>query len=463
MKRIVTLLATLCLFQSSHAATAVPDAISFQGRALTATGALMGSGTPVNRTVTFRIWDHASNSLTANLLYSEQQVVTIAEGEFSVLIGTGTATAGAPLGYSETAKGLPTVKISDAFGGVTRYLGVTIDDGTAAVDNEISPRQQFVTSTYAMRAKVAEGVDGSAITTAMLANSAVTTSQVGDAAITNSKLAANAVTATQIVDATIITTKLADASVTTLKIADANVTTAKLADASVTSGKLADASVTTAKLADSAVTSAKIAAGTIAADNLATGSINSTSILDGTIATADMANSAVTGAKIATDTIAAGNIAAGAVGTSEIADGSITASDLGAAGITGDETSQLRIVRGTLYATSTAAGNIANGVTKTGTGWSYTYNNTAFRAGLKITFSPPFSATPTITVSNNSVFGRMPYVMRPLAGATQPVGVTAPDANGFWYGCSIYATDNCSDPLNPAAGGGMEFIAIGPR
>lgn len=273
MKRIASLLATLCLFQSSHAATAVPDAISFQGRALTATGALMGTGTPVNRTVTFRIWDHSSNSLVTNLLYSEQQVVTIAEGEFSVLIGTGTATAGTPLGYSETAKGLPTVKISDAFGGVTRYLGVTIDDGTAAVDNEISPRQQFVTSTYAMRAKVAEGVDGSAITTAMLANNSVTTSQVGDAAITNSKLAPNAVTATQIVDATITTAKLADASVTTAKIADANVTTAKLADANVTTAKLADSAVTTAKLA--------------------TGSVNSTAILDGAITGTDIANTTI--------------------------------------------------------------------------------------------------------------------------------------------------------------------------
>ena len=273
MKRIASLLATLCLFQSSHAATAVPDAISFQGRALTATGALMGAGTPVNRTVTFRIWDHPSNSLVTNLLYSEQQVVTIAEGEFSVLIGTGTATAGTPLTYSETEKGLPTVKISDAFGGVTRYLGVTIDDGTEAVDNEISPRQQFVTSTYAMRAKVAEGVDGSAITTAMLANNSVTTSQVGDAAITNSKLAPNAVTATQIVDATITTAKLADASVTTAKIADANVTTAKLADANVTTAKLADSAVTTAKLA--------------------TGSVNSTAILDGAITGTDIANTTI--------------------------------------------------------------------------------------------------------------------------------------------------------------------------
>jgi len=263
MKRIASLLATLCLFQSSHAATAVPDAISFQGRALTATGALMGAGTPVNRTVTFRIWDHPSNSLVTNLLYSEQQVVTIAEGEFSVLIGTGTATAGTPLTYPETEKGLPTVKISDAFGGVSRYLGVTIDDGTDAVDNEISPRQQFVTSTYAMRSKVAEGVDSSAITTAMLANNSVTTTQVNDAAITNSKLAANAVTATQIVDATITTAKLADASVTTAKLADSAVTTAKIADANVTTAKLATGSVNSTAILDGAITGTDIANTTI--------------------------------------------------------------------------------------------------------------------------------------------------------------------------------------------------------
>jgi hypothetical protein len=440
MKRIVSLLAALCLFQSSHAATAVPDAISFQGRALTATGALMGSGTPVNRTVTFRIWDHASNSLTANLLYSEQQVVTIAEGEFSVLIGTGTATAGTLLGYSETGKGLPTMKISDAFGGVTRYLGVTIDDGTAAVDNEISPRQQFVTSTYAMRAKVAEGVDGSAITTAMLANSAVTTSQVGDAAITNSKLAANAVTATQIVDATITTTKLADASVTTLKLADANVTTAKLADANVTTGKLADASVTTAKLADSAVTSAKIAAGTIAADNLAAGSVTSTAILDGTIATADMANSAVTGAKIATDTVIAGNIAAGAVGTSEIADGSITASDLGAAGITGDETSQLRIVRGAVAANGTTINN-GSGFTPT----KISPTSPIPAGSYRVRFATPFSSTPAVTVSGNNPAG------------TLDVRATVYNASSLGFDIGVVVNGAWSDAS------GYSFIAIGPR
>ena len=454
--RLLPLLAAFALLGSAHAqTTAVPDYLSYQGRALNADGTTIGSGTPVNRTVTFRVWDHPSNGLAANLIYSEQQVVTISNGEFSSLIGAGAATTGTPLGYSESTKGVPTVKIStpSVFGAATRYLGVTIDDGTAAVDNEISPRQQFVTSSYAFRAKVAESVDANAISSAMLATGAVGSTQLAAASVTNAKLGTDAV----------LTTNIGNLNVTTAKLADLNVTTAKIADLNVTTAKLADLNVTTGKLADASVTGAKIASATIAADNLAAGAVTSTAILDGTIATADMANSAVTGAKIATDTVVAGNIAAGAVGTSEIADGSITASDLGAAGITGDETSQLRIVRGTLQATSVNAqgSTFANGVTKTGTGWSYAYNNTAFRAYIKVTFSPPFSATPTIILSNSSITGRMPYVMRPFAGYVQPVGVTAADANGFWYGAT-FGTDNCSDPLAPA-NGGMEFIAIGPR
>ena len=262
MKRIASFLVTLCLLQSAYAASAVPDVISYQGRALTATGALMGTGTPVNRTVTFRVWDHATNSLTANLIYSEQQVVTIAEGEFSVLIGTGTAT-GSPLGYSETNKGPGTIKISDAFGGASRYLGVTIDDGTTAVDNEISPRQQIVSGAFALRAKVAEGVDGLAITTAMLANNAVTTTQVNDAAITTGKLAANAVTATQIATATITGAKIATDTIVAGNIATGAVGTDEILDGTIATVDIANLAVTTAKIADGAITGTKIATGSI--------------------------------------------------------------------------------------------------------------------------------------------------------------------------------------------------------
>ncbi len=359
----------LCLLQSSYAANVVPEAISYQGRALTATGALMGAGTPVNRTVIFRIWDHPSSSLTGNLVYSETQVVTIAEGEFSVLLGTGSATVGIPLSYSETAKRL--ASISSAFAGSVRYLGVTIEDGTDAADNEISPRQQMVSGAFAMRAKVAESVDGLAITTAMLANSSVTNAQVGDAAITTSKLAASAVTATQIADATITTAKIADGIITSAKILDGTIATADIADGSLTTAKILDGTIATADMADGSITSAKIAVGTIATADIAASSITTAKIADGTIATADMAASSITtakiadgtiatadiadvsitSAKIATDTILAGNIAAGAVGTSELATG-------------------VNISAGTLSTTgaATVAGKLGVGTTNTSQG-----------------------------------------------------------------------------------------------
>lgn len=169
MKTVHHLLLTAALLVPSitHAQTSeVPGFISYQGRVLDNTGSLVGKGTPINRTVTFRIWDHPSNTLIGNLVYSEQQTVTISEGEFSVLVGQGVATTSSPFGYAEGSKGVPTVRITNAFGGAQRYLGVTVDDGTAAVDNEITPRQRIVTTAFAFRSKVAEEVNGKVTVTA---------------------------------------------------------------------------------------------------------------------------------------------------------------------------------------------------------------------------------------------------------------------------------------------------------
>ena len=283
MKRFLQLLAALCLLQAGHAA--VPDAISFQGRALTATGEAMGKDGAVNRMFTLRIWDDATSTDAANLIYSEQQVVSIVDGAFNVLIGTGTATNGTKFSYSETTKGPPTVKIGDAavFGGASRYVGVTIDDGTTAVDNEILPRQQVVSAPFATRAKLAEGVEAGTITSAKIANNAVTPTQLGDGAVITSKLEDGAVTTTQ------------------------------LADGSVTSAKIATGEITAAQLADGSVTGAKIATGAITSDKIATGAVTSAAMLDGTIATADLADSAVTTAKIADRAINTANIADGSI------------------------------------------------------------------------------------------------------------------------------------------------------
>jgi len=162
------LLAFPALTQAQTITSAVPGTISYQGRVLTANGQPVGAGTPVNRTVIFRIWDSPSNTLDANLLYSEAQTVTIAEGEFSVLVGTGAANPTQTFGYSETAKGPPTVSLANVFNGSARFLGVTVAAGADinTADNEITPRQQIVSSAFSFRSRFAENL-GTSTSTAL--------------------------------------------------------------------------------------------------------------------------------------------------------------------------------------------------------------------------------------------------------------------------------------------------------
>jgi hypothetical protein len=163
---LLALCPTLATAQST---SAVPGLISYQGRVVDAAGANVGAGTPVNRTVIFRIWDNPSSTAAANLIYSEAQTVTVSEGEFSVLVGQGVANTTQTYGYIETGKKL--ADIGSAFGGSTRYLGVTVAATTtiATTDNEITPRQQIVSTAFAMRAKYAEqvGSNGTAALTTL--------------------------------------------------------------------------------------------------------------------------------------------------------------------------------------------------------------------------------------------------------------------------------------------------------
>ena len=210
------LLAVLALSSIAHAQTsAVPSNISYQGKVTDAAGALIGTGTPVNRDVIFRIYDGPTST---TILYAERQNVTIANGEFSVLLGQGAAVGTEPKPALE-----------QAFLGAQRYLGVTVDDGNAGTDLEISPRQQIATSPFAFRAKIAEGLTTGAVSaSAMIANNAVATVNIADSAITSTKIASG----------TVSTINLADAAITSAKILDGTIATADLAAASVTAAKL---------------------------------------------------------------------------------------------------------------------------------------------------------------------------------------------------------------------------------
>jgi microcystin-dependent protein len=273
MKRTFLYLATtLAIHFSALAETQVPALMNYQGHVTNAAGVAIGTGSSENRSVTFRFWKSATDTAAASRLYSETQTVTILNGDFSVLIGSG-----APVeGEANSA-----ASVAAVFANKEVFLGITVDDGnTATTDAEVSPRQQLVSTAFAFRASVAESVDSGAISNTMLAANAVDTNQLKTSAVTLDKLALNSVNSNAIVDGS--------------------------------------------------VTGADIATDTIKAVDIATGGVGSLEILDGTIATADIAAGAVTTAKIATDTILAGNIAAGAVGTSEIADGVVTGTDIAA-------------------------------------------------------------------------------------------------------------------------------------
>jgi hypothetical protein len=187
-------------------AQATPSLMSYQGRVTDAAGVLIGNTSPVNRTVTFKLYSLTSGGTA---IYAETQAVTISGGEFSVLIGNGTGITGSP-GPSSPATS-PYETLADIVNsGVysSLYLGITVDDGTTAVDPEISPRQQMVSGAFALRAKVAESVAGAAITNTMLGDDQVSTKKIAAGAVDGSRITDLTIEAIDIKDNIITATKL---------------------------------------------------------------------------------------------------------------------------------------------------------------------------------------------------------------------------------------------------------------
>jgi hypothetical protein len=189
--------AAVSLAQTSQ----VPNLLSYQASVTNAAGTPIGATEPVNRTVTFQFYTTSSGGTP---VYAESQVVTIANGDFSVLLGNGNGVSGLPgrVAPASPIRSLAAITLSPL------YLGITVDDGTAALDAEISPRQELASAAFATRAQIAEGLADGKLATGMVADSAITTVKIGGN------------------------------QVTTAKIADANITTAKLATGSVTLDKL---------------------------------------------------------------------------------------------------------------------------------------------------------------------------------------------------------------------------------
>ena len=403
MKRIHLTIAPLLLVAlaaSTQSQAAVPDLINYQAYVTDAGGTPIGTGTPVNRTVVFRFWNHATDSADPNRLYGESQTVTINEGDFSVLIGQGTPTGEVNVYAS----------IADVFAGAEVFLGITVDDGDGnlANDSEISPRQQIVTTAFAFRSKVAESVTDLAITTGMLAGNAVTENQLGPGAVTSAKLDTDAVSSGNIVNGTVASVDLANNAVTNNKI-------------------LADA-----------VTGAKIAPGTIQASDLQAGAVTGGFggvIADGTVTASDLATDSVGPSEIATNAVGADELAANSVFSVDIVNGQVISDDLGFETITAT-LENLRIVRGA----GSAAGSVGpvNGPVW---GSGFTYQKTG--GAVEVTFNTPFTNTPSVTANAFTDIG-------PAICTISEIG-----NNGF----KIIIWDVNAFGVNSP----FIFIAIGPR
>jgi hypothetical protein len=135
---------------SARAADAKPpEVMTYQGFLVDANGNPLAPSNPANYPVIFRIFDQATGGTR---LWSEQQIVTIDKGNFSVLLGEGTEVSGEsrpPLSQVFGGSGLA-ANASDRFLGVT----VTINN----VPTEILPRLRLLPAPYAYLARHANAL-----------------------------------------------------------------------------------------------------------------------------------------------------------------------------------------------------------------------------------------------------------------------------------------------------------------
>lgn len=147
----------LALLPSAASAQTVPLLINYQGKVTDSAGAGLGTGTPVNRKVIFRIFDAATSGTR---LWSEQQTVTLSNGEFSVLLGSGIDA----VYNSVTETPRPALDTVFTSSGTGRYLEIVVDNGDNtlnASDAAITPRQQVTSTAYSFRARAADTIAGS--------------------------------------------------------------------------------------------------------------------------------------------------------------------------------------------------------------------------------------------------------------------------------------------------------------
>jgi len=140
MKALLPLLIASLLL-AWNASAQVPVAISYQGLLSDNAGQPLANGaSPENFEIEFRIYEEPQGGLAS--LWTERQTVSVFNGSFSTLLGTGDEIVPEPR---------PTLDVVFNGNG-RRYLDITLIDNGAR--RQFTPRQRMVTTPYAFRAKL---------------------------------------------------------------------------------------------------------------------------------------------------------------------------------------------------------------------------------------------------------------------------------------------------------------------
>jgi microcystin-dependent protein len=154
MRKSLALITTVVLMTAlaGLAADKVPPLVNYQGKLLNNSGSIVPNG---NYQLEFRVWSAASGG---SLSWGRTYPVNVTDGLFNVVLGDG----------GGVISGAQTTNLVAAFDGSDRFLGLTItkDQTGATVANaqEIQPRQQLLSTPYAIQANDAAKLGGTSAT-----------------------------------------------------------------------------------------------------------------------------------------------------------------------------------------------------------------------------------------------------------------------------------------------------------
>jgi hypothetical protein len=132
-------------------AQTVPPLVNYQGRLANPDGTALATG---DYTLTFRVYDHATNSFSTNLIWGPQVFdgvagqghggkIPVVQGYFNVMLG--------PVDTNG-------VSLDTAFNGTNRYVEIRV-----STNNPILPRQQILSAPFAFNSAKLAGSDWSAV------------------------------------------------------------------------------------------------------------------------------------------------------------------------------------------------------------------------------------------------------------------------------------------------------------